>query len=367
MRRGSASSAPSRGMPRGTPAFRPPSAGSGRWPYTRRVQPPRFRSRPIGQDLRPDPPLVHERLSDPILVKRAKDGDARALDALCERHAPKVERLAHHLLRDREDARDAAQDALAKLCVKLPQFRGESSFSTWLHRLTVNACRDVGAAAAGAPLRAAGRGPARGARRRPGPRRRGLRAPRGARRLPGSDRAGAGEGGRAQGRVRLQLRGDRGRRGDARRHGQVLRAPRPQRPVGSRLSGMTQLAAARQGGDRGDPAAPRSVPPAGRGDRAGAERARGRAQDRDRGGLRRPLPRQPDHARREDGRGARAGRRRRRAEPGGEPRSNRALRRHRRRPLQARRAARGPADARVRPRNGARPDRAREGARDRRR
>ena len=101
------------------------------------------RSRPIGQTLRPDPPLVYERLSDPILVKRAKDGDRRALDALCERHAPRVERLAQHLLRDREDARDAAQDALARLCVKLPQFRGESSFATWLHRLTVNACRDV--------------------------------------------------------------------------------------------------------------------------------------------------------------------------------------------------------------------------------
>jgi RNA polymerase sigma-70 factor (ECF subfamily) len=77
------------------------------------------------------------------LVRRAKDGDRRALDALCTRHAPRVERLAHHLLRDQEDARDAAQDALAKLCVKLPQFRGESSFSTWLHRLTVNTCRDV--------------------------------------------------------------------------------------------------------------------------------------------------------------------------------------------------------------------------------
>lgn len=76
-------------------------------------------------------------------MRRAKDGDRRALEALCTRHAPRVERLAHHLLRDREDARDAAQDALAKLCVKLPQFRGESSFSTWLHRLTVNACRDV--------------------------------------------------------------------------------------------------------------------------------------------------------------------------------------------------------------------------------
>ncbi|MGZ8781913.1 MAG: RNA polymerase sigma factor, partial [Gaiellaceae bacterium] len=85
----------------------------------------------------------YERLSDPILVRRAKDGDRRALNALCERHAPRVGRLAHHLLRDREDAHDAAQDALARLCVKLSQFRGESSFATWLHRLTVNACRDV--------------------------------------------------------------------------------------------------------------------------------------------------------------------------------------------------------------------------------
>jgi RNA polymerase sigma-70 factor, ECF subfamily len=107
------------------------------------MQPPGPRARPIGQSLRRDPPLVHEKLSDPILVKRAKDGDRRALAVLCERHAPRVERLSLHVLRDREDARDAAQDALAKLCVKLPQFRGESSFSTWLHRLTVNACRDV--------------------------------------------------------------------------------------------------------------------------------------------------------------------------------------------------------------------------------
>lgn len=77
------------------------------------------------------------------MVKRAKDGDARALAALCERHAPRVELLARHLLRDPEDAKDAAQEALARLCVKLRQFRGESAFSTWLHRLTINACRDV--------------------------------------------------------------------------------------------------------------------------------------------------------------------------------------------------------------------------------
>ena len=52
-------------------------------------------------------------------------------------------RLARHILDDPEDARDAAQEALAKLCVKLGQFRGEAAFATWLHRLTVNACRDV--------------------------------------------------------------------------------------------------------------------------------------------------------------------------------------------------------------------------------
>jgi RNA polymerase sigma-70 factor (ECF subfamily) len=107
------------------------------------MQPPRPKSRQIGRELRADPPLVYEKLSDPILVRRAKDGDARALETLCERHAPRVERVARHLLRDPEDARDAAQEALAKLCVRVRQFRGESQFSTWLHRLTVNTCKDV--------------------------------------------------------------------------------------------------------------------------------------------------------------------------------------------------------------------------------
>jgi len=107
------------------------------------MQLPRSRSRPIKQSFRPEGPLVYARLSDPILVTRAKDGDARALEALCERHAPRVEKLAAHLLRDPEDARDASQEALAKLCTRIKQFRGESQFSTWLHRLTVNACRDV--------------------------------------------------------------------------------------------------------------------------------------------------------------------------------------------------------------------------------
>jgi RNA polymerase sigma-70 factor (ECF subfamily) len=107
------------------------------------MQLPGSRRRPIQQSFRPEGPLVYARLSDPILVKRAKDGDSRALEALCERHAPRVEKVALHLLRDREDARDAAQEALAKLCTRIGQFRGDAQFTTWLHRLTINACRDV--------------------------------------------------------------------------------------------------------------------------------------------------------------------------------------------------------------------------------
>src|SRR3954451_1833035 len=107
------------------------------------MQPPRRKPRRISQPLRPERPLDYDRLSDPILVKRVKDGDRQALAALCERHASKVERLSRHLLGDNEDARDAAQEALAKVCVRLPQFRGEAQFSTWLHRLVFNTCVDA--------------------------------------------------------------------------------------------------------------------------------------------------------------------------------------------------------------------------------
>jgi RNA polymerase sigma-70 factor, ECF subfamily len=82
------------------------------------------------------------RATDAELVRRATSGDSHALDALVERHAPKVNRLASQLLGDLEEARDAAQESLVKLCTKLRQFRGEAQFTTWLHRLVVNTCRD---------------------------------------------------------------------------------------------------------------------------------------------------------------------------------------------------------------------------------
>jgi RNA polymerase sigma-70 factor, ECF subfamily len=86
--------------------------------------------------------LSYSKLSDRDLVIRARNGDRKALETLVERHSPRVNRLAAQLLEDLEDARDAAQESLVKLCTRLRQFRGDAQFTTWLHRLVVNTCRD---------------------------------------------------------------------------------------------------------------------------------------------------------------------------------------------------------------------------------
>jgi RNA polymerase sigma-70 factor (ECF subfamily) len=86
--------------------------------------------------------LPYRKLSDVDLVTKATNGDGLALDALVERHAPRVQRLAAQTLGDFEEARDAAQESLVKLCTRLRQFRGDAQFATWLHRLVVNTCRD---------------------------------------------------------------------------------------------------------------------------------------------------------------------------------------------------------------------------------
>jgi RNA polymerase sigma-70 factor (ECF subfamily) len=88
------------------------------------------------------PALSYAKLSDLDLVTKARSGDKRALDTLVERHAPRVQKLAAQLVEDFEEARDAAQESLVKLCTRLRQFRGDSQFGTWLHRLVVNTCRD---------------------------------------------------------------------------------------------------------------------------------------------------------------------------------------------------------------------------------
>ena len=86
---------------------------------------------------------AYRTLGDLALVAKARAGDRPALHVLVERHAPRVNRHAAQLMGDFEDARDAAQESLLKLCTRLRQFRGDAQFATWLHRLVVNTCRDL--------------------------------------------------------------------------------------------------------------------------------------------------------------------------------------------------------------------------------
>ena len=76
---------------------------------------------------------------EPDLVARARAGDARAFEQLYRRHEDRVYGLCWRLCDgDQARAEQSTQDAFVRAWEKLDQFRGESRFGTWLHRLTVN-------------------------------------------------------------------------------------------------------------------------------------------------------------------------------------------------------------------------------------
>ena len=80
---------------------------------------------------------------DEVLVRRFLEGDRDAFGTLVERHERRVYNLAYRILGREEDARDATQDAFLAALRKLSGFRGEALFTTWMHRVTVNACYDL--------------------------------------------------------------------------------------------------------------------------------------------------------------------------------------------------------------------------------
>ena len=70
-------------------------------------------------------------------VARAAAGDVRAFEDLYRMHLPRVHSLVRRMTAGRE-ADELTQDVFVRLWQKLATFRGESSFTTWLHRLAVN-------------------------------------------------------------------------------------------------------------------------------------------------------------------------------------------------------------------------------------
>ncbi|MFD3545031.1 RNA polymerase sigma factor SigM [Streptomyces sp. NPDC058655] len=80
--------------------------------------------------------------SDAELLARHAGGDAEAFGELVRRHRDRLWAVALRTLGDREEAADAVQDALVSAYRAAHTFRGESAVTTWLHRITVNACLD---------------------------------------------------------------------------------------------------------------------------------------------------------------------------------------------------------------------------------
>lgn len=78
--------------------------------------------------------------SDKDLVSAAQAGDMAAFDHLILRHQRRVFAVAYHILGNAEDAADVQQEAFVRAWSKLRGFRGDASFTTWLHRIAVNIC-----------------------------------------------------------------------------------------------------------------------------------------------------------------------------------------------------------------------------------
>lgn len=71
-------------------------------------------------------------------VRRAQDGDSAAFQALYQGHVGRVFAVCLRLSGNRTEAEEHTQDVFVRAWERLGSFRGESAFSTWLHRLAVN-------------------------------------------------------------------------------------------------------------------------------------------------------------------------------------------------------------------------------------
>ncbi|MFE4370380.1 RNA polymerase sigma factor [Streptomyces sp. NPDC056835] len=78
-----------------------------------------------------------------ILVTRAAEGDDDAFAVLVHRHSAPLLALAYHMLGNLSDAEEAVQDAFISAWRRLPEFRGDATFRTWMYRIVTNRCLNV--------------------------------------------------------------------------------------------------------------------------------------------------------------------------------------------------------------------------------
>jgi RNA polymerase sigma-70 factor, ECF subfamily len=85
-----------------------------------------------------EPPAAAEWNEDEAII-RARQGDATAFERLYKAHCKHVYSLCLRMLKNAAEAEDLTQQVFLQLFRKIGTFRGDSSFSTWLHRVSVNA------------------------------------------------------------------------------------------------------------------------------------------------------------------------------------------------------------------------------------
>lgn len=77
------------------------------------------------------------------LLKKAQRGDSQAFEDLVAPYEKRIYALSYRMLGNREDAEDAAQDALLRIFRALPKYRLEAEFGTWVYRVASSACLDA--------------------------------------------------------------------------------------------------------------------------------------------------------------------------------------------------------------------------------
>lgn len=85
---------------------------------------------------------MSEKTLDAELVNQAKQGKMKAFELLVNRYQQKVANVIAKFVKDRHEIQDVAQEVFIKVYRALPNFRGESSFYTWIYRIAVNTSKN---------------------------------------------------------------------------------------------------------------------------------------------------------------------------------------------------------------------------------